>query len=145
MKPRYLIACLFILVLYGCSLRPVAPPSPLAILAPEDVPVFSDDMDMASLDTAVGRSLAYLEKASDERFRFGGCEYNAAEIRESLLTFREIIRSMVRTETPANLATSAFVYSIFSMSYLLRSMAHIGYRCQCLSRLRSHRTDLSGV
>jgi len=103
MKPRYLIACLFIILLSGCAVKPglpvrEAPPAPLVKLAEGEVPRLDDDLDLASLDVAVGRSLAFLDKNSGVRFRFGNTEYTAADVRDSLLAFREIIRSADPTE-----------------------------------------------
>jgi membrane-bound lytic murein transglycosylase A len=103
MKTRYLIACLLTVLLSGCAVKPVlpvreAPPAPLVKLAEGEAPRLDDDLDLASLDVAVGRSLAFLDKNSGAGFRFGDVIYTAADVRESLLAFREIIRSSDPTE-----------------------------------------------
>jgi len=62
------------------SLSP--PPSSAKVLA------LSDDLDAASLKTAIARSLAYLEKVPPDRLlSFDGYCYSAAWLKESLLTF----------------------------------------------------------
>jgi membrane-bound lytic murein transglycosylase A len=98
MKSRYLIVCVLILFISGCALKPGqsiwgTPSPPLLKLAEEDIPLLDDDLDMASLETAISRSLQYLDRSADERYRFGDCEYTAADVRESLLDFRTIVRA----------------------------------------------------
>ena len=98
MKARFLFTTLLCLLLAGCALKPVQPVKGLETvalvkLADEDIPLLADDLDAESLETAIARSLEYLERRKAERFRFGACEYTAADVRDGLLAFREIART----------------------------------------------------
>ncbi|MFB3924530.1 MAG: murein transglycosylase A [Syntrophales bacterium] len=74
--------------------RPVlTPASPPDFILEDDITSFPDDLDQASLETAVGRSLQYYDSVPDSRvYSFGTDRYTAAEMKESLLAFLEIIR-----------------------------------------------------
>lgn len=103
MKTRFLLAALLFIFLAGCAVRPVQPvkgPEAAALvkLSDGDIPVLADDLDPESLDTAIARSLEYLEKRKTAVFRVGDCDYTAADVREGLLGFRDIFRTSVGTE-----------------------------------------------
>jgi len=103
MKARLFLAALIFLFLAGCAVRPVQPvkgteAAVLVKLPDGDVPVLADDLDAESLDTAIARSLEYLDKRKAAGFRFGDCDYTAADVREGLLGFRDIVRTSDKTE-----------------------------------------------
>jgi membrane-bound lytic murein transglycosylase A len=103
MKARFLLAALFFLSLAGCAVSPVQPvkgteAAVLVKLSGGDIPVLVDDLDAESLDTAVARSLEYLDKRKTAGFRTGDCDYTAADMREGLLGFRDIVRTFDTAE-----------------------------------------------
>ncbi len=86
---------------------PVVPPTPppppplvgLVQVPPDQIPTLADDMDEASLERAIDRSLQFFKRVKNHRtFSFGDQNYTVQEMRESLLNFREIILS---TKDPA--------------------------------------------
>lgn len=69
-----------------------------------------DDLDLSSLETAIERSLQYYEKISAPSFRFGDREISIAELKASLLAFREIIRSADPAEVKLNRIQETFEF-----------------------------------
>ena len=114
-------ACLVLVLLAGCAASPEKPvavikpgtgkqiekpavrpaeklqersPLTLVRLNPDQVPSFADDLDQASLEVAVGRSLQYLNRLPNQRtFRFGDRLCSLQDMKSSLLLFLDIIRS----------------------------------------------------
>ena len=67
---------------------------PLVRLPPDQFPLFTDDMDLESLDTAVEKSLQYYQKAAGSGpFLMDDDRITVRELRESLSALREILRS----------------------------------------------------
>jgi len=121
MARRILILVLALLFLSGCASRvrkpapqPVPPPSamkplppsvtpsppavpkptPLVVRLPFDqYPVFADDMDLASLEKAIEKSLQYYGRAAGNGPRLmDDTVVTVRELKESLLALREILR-----------------------------------------------------
>ncbi len=101
MARRALLFALALVLLAGCAVpvtRPVPPPRvekppALVLLPPERVPLFADDMDLASLERAVEKSLRYYDRAAgDGPRRMGEAMVTVRELRETLIALREILR-----------------------------------------------------
>ena len=105
-KALVLIPLFFISILplvAGCAAkiekpipRPPAPPAlltPLELLPEDRLPSFGDDLDQASLELAMESSLQYYDRRATSLYRYGDKQYTAQELKESLLAFRDIIRS----------------------------------------------------
>jgi len=93
---RKILYCLVICFLAGCALTPPQREAiaPLVAVSPRALPPLIDDLDRASLERAIGRSMEYYNRLPDERgFRFGDRVYTAGELKESLRDFLEIIRT----------------------------------------------------
>ncbi len=69
-----------------------------------------DDLDLSSLETAIERSLQYYEKIKGPSFRFGNREISIAELKASLLAFREIIRSSDPAQIKLNRILETFEF-----------------------------------
>jgi len=70
------------------------PLPPLVRLTTDQFPLFTDDMDLESLDAAVEKSLQYYQRAAGRGpFRMGDDQITVRELRESLIALREILRS----------------------------------------------------
>ena len=69
-----------------------------------------DDLDLSSLETAIERSLQYYEKIKNPSFRFGDREISIAELKASLLAFREIIRSADPAQVKLNRIRETFEF-----------------------------------
>jgi len=96
--PLFFISIL--LLLAGCAAkiekpisRPPAPTAPLELVSEVRLPSFDDDLDQASLELAMERSLQYYDRRATFLYRYGDKQYTARELKESLLAFRDIIRS----------------------------------------------------
>ena len=96
--PLFFISIL--LLLAGCAAkiekpisRPPAPTAPLELVPEDRLPSFDDDLDQASLELAMERSLQYYDRSTTFLYRYGDKQYTARELKESLLAFRDIIRS----------------------------------------------------
>jgi membrane-bound lytic murein transglycosylase A len=105
MARRALIFLLVLFVLSGCTGRvrkpapqPAPPPStvkpvPLVRLPADQHPLFTDDMDLASLEKAIQKSLQYYGRAAGNGPRpMDGTVVTVRELRESLIALREILR-----------------------------------------------------
>ncbi len=93
---RKTLCCLFIFFLAGCAL--IAPERgeivPLVPLSPWALPPLVDDLDRASLELAIDRSMEYYNRLPETReFRFGDRVSTAGELKESLRDFLEIVRT----------------------------------------------------
>lgn len=76
--------------------QPVVPKPlpPLVRLPTNQFPLFSDDMDLESLDTAIEKSLQYYQRAArNGPFRMDDDRITVRELQESLIAFREILRN----------------------------------------------------
>jgi len=94
--PFFFISILLLLAGCAAKIGKTIPPRPLAPLEliPEDrLPSFDDDLDQASLELAMERSLQYYDRATTSLYRYGDKQYTARELKETLLAFRDIIRS----------------------------------------------------
>ena len=67
-----------------------------------------DDLDLSSLETALDRSLQYYEKIKESSFRYGNRDIQVAELRASLLAFREILRGEDSVEMKMNRIEATF-------------------------------------
>lgn len=107
MKIRNLIilGCVFVL-LGGCTFfrkppavtpHPAAPPKeppPLAAVAAEDLPEFSDDLDLISLARALRKSLDYYARVPERTsYRIGDRRITARDMKESLEALLAVIES----------------------------------------------------
>jgi membrane-bound lytic murein transglycosylase A len=111
MARRALILLVALFVLFGCAARvkkpvprttvppPVIKPTPpapipaLVRLPPDRLPLFMDDMDMASLEKAIEASLQYYGRAAgDGPRRMDDTVVTVRELRESLIALRDILR-----------------------------------------------------
>jgi membrane-bound lytic murein transglycosylase A len=124
---RFFIAVCILILIAACAARietPVHQPAatqPSATAAPLPAPDSQvrpgqeagsqapiDDLDLASLETAIGRSLQYYEKVKDQYFHFGNRIIAIEELKASLLAFRTIIRSADTTEIKMNKVMDGF-------------------------------------
>ena len=102
MVRRALLFVLALLLLAGCATplpKPAPPPAAkppvpaLVLVPPERVPLFIDDMDLASLEAAIEKSLRYYERAAgDGPRRMGDAMVTVPELRDTLIALREILR-----------------------------------------------------
>ena len=111
MARRPLILNLALLFLFGCAARgkkptpqttvppqvikPTPPsPRPALVRMPADrLPLFTDDMDLASLERAIEKSLRYYGRATgDGPRRMDDTMVTVRELRETLIALREILR-----------------------------------------------------
>jgi membrane-bound lytic murein transglycosylase A len=101
------------------SVATAAPPPPAAVPLPMPEcpappvqqaagPACVDDLDLASLETAIEQSLKYYEGAREPLFSFGNRMIPTAEFKASLLAFRDIIRSPDSTEIKIKKITDCF-------------------------------------
>lgn len=93
-----ILVVIIFLLLSGCIgrvERPASIPSfPLTLMSMDSLPPFTDDLDQQSLEVAISNSLRYYERIPEETiFRFGEKIYIARELKESLLSFLDIIRN----------------------------------------------------
>lgn len=112
-KFRAFLLVVFILsFLWSCAgiiERPVRIPPPLMTIEPSDIPPLEDDLDRASLTTAIERSLEYYERLpEDELYRFGDTLYTVGEMKESLLQFMEILEMPLSDEMRRDLIKETF-------------------------------------
>jgi membrane-bound lytic murein transglycosylase A len=105
MTSRALILVLVIVALGGCAppaRKPTPPPPPPAVVKPlpplvrlpaDKIPFFADDMDLASLEAAMEKSIEYYSRAAGSGpRRMDDSFVTVRELRESLLALREILR-----------------------------------------------------
>ena len=70
------------------------PVSPLVRVPDDQLPLFADDMDLESLETAVEKSLQYYKRAAGNGpFRMDDARITVRELRDSLTDLLEILRS----------------------------------------------------
>jgi len=93
---------LIFLILWGCH-----PALRKEVTKPEDAltrvrfsyPEFRDDMDLASLETAVNHTLSYLNRQNpDQVFEYGKDKYSCRYVVESQKTLLDLIRTSKSTE-----------------------------------------------
>lgn len=94
---RFFILILIIGILAGCAAKPPLvwrpPAESLALVDSVDID-FVDDLDIDSLNLAIERSLHYYEVSGNNRFyRLADRLVSTGQMKESLLTFRQIIKS----------------------------------------------------
>ena len=93
----YIIAFLFFT---GCVAKVEKPGVSLVSITAREYPSLVDDLDRETLELAVARSLEYYERLPETRvYRFGDNDYTIKELKESLLEFREIMRTSDSDET----------------------------------------------
>ena len=98
---RFLLCLLVFFSVAGCTVikKPVttpeeAPKRPLSLVSPEKIPFHIDDLDRESLMAASEKSLQYYDGIKDSTtYLFGERRVTVNELKESLLAFRDIIRS----------------------------------------------------
>ena len=67
---------------------------PLVRLPIDRFPLFADDMDLASLETAVEKSLQYYKRAAGKGpVRMDDTWVSVKDLQDSLIALREILRS----------------------------------------------------
>jgi membrane-bound lytic murein transglycosylase A len=70
------------------------PVSPLTRVPDDRLPLFADDMDLESLDTAVEKSLQYYKRAAGKGpVRMDDASVGVKDLQDSLIALREILRS----------------------------------------------------
>ena len=85
------------------------PVSPLIRLSADQLPLFSDDMDPASLETAIEKSLRYYARAAGNGpYRMDDAMVTVRELRESVLALKEILRRGETGETRQMLIRETF-------------------------------------
>lgn len=83
--------------------------SPLVRIPDDQLPWFSDDMDIESLDRAIGKSLQFFGRASGKGpFLMGDAWVSVQELRDSLIALREILGSADTEEVKQNRIRQAF-------------------------------------
>lgn len=88
--------CLFC---FGCAVPLEKPLPPLVPVSLEDCPSFQDDLDRQSLEQAALRSLEYFNRLPEIRvYKVGKADYSVAELKESLSTFLDLLRSSASDE-----------------------------------------------
>ena len=97
--PLFLLLCLA-----GCEPTvktappPAAQPAPVRLLTLEELPLFSDDSDLAALDEAIQHSLTYLRRLPPERVFSLGAEMLSAEmILRALVKFDAFLQTAPST------------------------------------------------
>jgi membrane-bound lytic murein transglycosylase A len=74
--------------------------APLVRLSADQLPLFADDMDLASLETTIEKSLRYyIRAAGNGPHRMDDTPVTVRELKESLLAIREILRRNEPDET----------------------------------------------
>lgn len=89
------LICLFVVFLAGCALTGPERETivPLAPVDSREIPELTDDLDQASLELAVYRSMQYYNRLPDTReVRFGNRICTVGDLKESLDEFLSIIR-----------------------------------------------------
>jgi membrane-bound lytic murein transglycosylase A len=93
---------LFVLLLYGLSgcaapaRKPVEQPMPPPVvrLPADRFPLFTDDMDLESLDAAIEKSLHYYQRVSGRApMRMDDALVTTRDLQDSLIALREILRN----------------------------------------------------
>ena len=95
---RFLSLFLILSFVVGCAAKIEKPPEkllpPLVLIPPDQEPFLLDDLDRESLLTSIERSLLYYEKtAGKDTYSIENESITGKELQESLLAFRDIIRS----------------------------------------------------
>jgi membrane-bound lytic murein transglycosylase A len=101
---KKLAAGLLLFILAGCpGPKPVVPPiseEPLIRLNPSQYPEFSDDLNYEALDSAILKSLSYLNRIPPDRaFRFGTDDYTTTHLIKTLEDFKQVIDSRPNSTT----------------------------------------------
>jgi membrane-bound lytic murein transglycosylase A len=94
---NFLLLGLIILSVAGCTRTAIRMPAPSAvalIAVPAEQVDLNDDLDFASLELAIDRSVQYYEGSSQNSvYRMADKLIGAKQLKESLLAFRKIIRN----------------------------------------------------
>ena len=95
MGTKKILLVVLVLFLTGCAIiAPKQEPLPLVPVSWWEVPSLVDDLDQRSLERAIDRSMEYYDRLPPERaVHFGNRLCTVAEIKESLITFRDILRT----------------------------------------------------
>ena len=103
---NFLLLGLIILSVAGCTRTVIRMPAPSAvalIAVPAQQVDLNDDLDFASLELAIDRSVQYYEGSSQNSvYRMADKLIGAKQLKESLLAFRKIIRNGASNEEKKN-------------------------------------------
>jgi membrane-bound lytic murein transglycosylase A len=103
---KFLLIGLIILSLAGCMrgvVRMPATPADTFILVPAEKVDLNDDLDFASLELAIDRSVQYYEGSGQNSvYRMADKLIGAKQLKESLLAFRQIIKNDTSIEEKKN-------------------------------------------
>ena len=103
---KFLLTGLIILSLAGCTRtvsRMYAPPEEALIVVSEEQIDLSDDLDYASLELAIDRSIKYYESSGQKRvYRIADKLIGAKQMKDSLIAFRRIIKNDASIEDKKN-------------------------------------------
>jgi membrane-bound lytic murein transglycosylase A len=103
---NFLLLGLIILSVAGCTRTAIRMPAPSAvalIAVPAEQVDLNDDLDFASLELAIDRSVQYYEGSSQNSvYRMADKLIGAKQLKESLLAFRKIIRNGASNEEKKN-------------------------------------------
>ena len=103
---NFLLLGLIILSVAGCTRTVTRMPAPSAdalIAVPAEQVDLNDDLDFASLELAIDRSVKYYEDSSQNSvYRMADKLIGAKQLKESLLAFRKIIKNDASNEEKKN-------------------------------------------
>lgn len=103
---NFLLLGLIILSLAGCTRAVLLIPAPSAdvlIAVPAEQVDLNDDLDFASLELAIDRSILYYEGSGQNSvYRMADKSFGAKQLKDSLIAFRQIIKNDVSLEEKKN-------------------------------------------
>ena len=102
MKHKSLLGALLValLVLSGCAVTIEKPSLSLTKISAGEYPLFVDDLDIETLETAIGESLEYYARLPEDRIVFFGTDsFTVGELKESLVEFAAIMKSAESPKT----------------------------------------------
>src|SRR5664280_1945953 len=103
---KFLLLGLIILSVAGCtrSVTRMPAPSAVALIAvPAEQVDLNDDLDFASLELAIDRSVKYYEGSGPNSvYRVAGKSFGAKQLKDSLLAFRKIMKNDASIEEKKN-------------------------------------------
>src|SRR5450759_114012 len=134
---KFLLLGLIILSVAGCtrSVTRMPAPSAVALIAvPAEQVDLNDDLDFASLELAIDRSVKYYKGSGQNSvYRVAGKSFGAKQLKDSLLAFRKIIKNDASIEEKKNQIRQEFdIYlSLIHISEPTR-LGMISYAVFCL-------------
>jgi len=103
---KFILTGLIILSLAGCTRtvsRMSTPPEEALIVVSEEQIDLNDDLDYASLELAIDRSIKYYESSGQKRvYRIADKLISAKQMKDSLIAFRRIIKNGASIEDKKN-------------------------------------------